>query len=177
MPKKMLSSYLLVFMFVGALIVADRGWTKITFLSSEFAVELCKQWNASSLINKLGSKASGGNGWVNTEGKSKQYVTVFARDCSNPKVQLLIEDTGGKAKCVYGGSLKPIENGVNWQFGPKTKEWKKWASSWSVMNMPALMSTFKGNMPVAKKNLKNFGLFWKAAAKAVSKTGSGYSCN
>ncbi len=160
-----------VFVVIG-LTAGDLLWAKTGFLSPTFAKELCKQWNKSSLPGKLGSS---GNGWVTTGGKSTQVLIIFARNCSKPKIQLTITDQDGEAKCTYGGAKK---NSADWQFGPTTKQWKRWGTGrWSKMNMPALMQTFKGNIAVAKKNLKNFGIFWKSAKKAVEATGSGYSCN
>lgn len=171
MKKGVLATFSYLLIMAGLLVTGDYLWAKVKFLDTAFAKELCNQWNNSKLPDKLGSS---GNGWVNTGGKSKQVMQVFARNCNNPKVQLIIEDQGGKAKCTGSG---PASGTPDWQFGPKTAEWKKWAKRWSAMNMPALMSTFKGDIGVAKKNLKNFGLFWKAAAKTVEATGSDYSCD
>lgn len=171
MKKGVIATFSFLLLTMTFLVSGDYLWAKTKFLDTTFAAELCKQWNASALPAKLGSS---GNGWVTTGGKSKQIMQVFAKNCNNPKVQLVIEDQGGKAMCTGSGAASGTPD---WQFGPKTSDWKKWATKWSAMHMPALMSTFKGDIGVAKKNLKNFGLFWKAAAKAVDATGSDYSCD
>ncbi len=166
-----LTTLFTIFVVIG-LTAGDLLWAKTSFLSPSFTKELCSQWNKSALPGILGTS---GNSWVTTGGRTTQVLIIFARNCKKAKVQMTIKSVDGKAKCTYGGAKK---NAATWQFGPTIKQWKVWGTGrWSKMNMPALMQTFKGNIAVAKKNLKNFGIFWKLARKTVQSTGSSYSCN
>ena len=152
---------------------AGEGNEAVVFMSPEFAKLMVDAWNSSSLPVKLGSKDVGGSNWINTPNKytgqptSRQVIIMSRRDCpSIPRVQLTIENRDGKAVCTYGGAMKENYEKAEWAFSPKTVQWFKFASGmWGYMQMPGIMSGFRGPMFVARANIDNFGEFWKVAGR------------
>jgi hypothetical protein len=145
------------------------------FMGPQFAEKFCAEWNNSSLPVQLGATSQGGNGWIDGANKytgktGVQEIVVTRRDCDKwPNVELTLENKGGKAMCTYGGKMRVAYDKAAWAFAPKTLHWYRFATKWSAMDMPAIMDGFRGPIPVARKNIKNFDTFWKAAGH-VAKT-------
>jgi hypothetical protein len=179
--KKMLHA-LGMMSFVMAMSLAPAAAARaengtVAFMGPEFARLMVDAWNSSSLPVKLGSKSAGGSDWINTPNKytgeqtSTQVIIMSRRDCqAMPKVQLTIENRDGKAVCTYGGAMKVEYEKAEWAFSPTTVQWFKFASgSWGYMQMPGIMSGFRGPMFVARANIDNFGEFWKVAGRLAKK--------
>ncbi len=151
------------------------------FLDAEFAKGLCDAWNKSALPAKLGAKSAGGSGWIEEKNKytgvrNTQEMLLGRRDCKGWKpAQLTIENKDGKAVCTYGGKIVVDLKKAAWAFSPKTVDWYRFATKWSAMDMPGIMTGFRGPIPVARKNLKNFGMFWKLTGKLAKSTSADYS--
>ena len=82
------------------------------FMDSNWAKKACGMWNANAtLTGKLG-----GDEWAaNNGGRGYKLIQIYRTDCgTGSKVQLTIEDKGGKAMCTYGG--KPDGKKVNSDF-------------------------------------------------------------
>lgn len=174
-----------VFAFISSLalsIVTLNAGSGIQFMSPDFAKMMCSSWNESSLPGKLGSKEKGGNDWINTENKytgekrGRQVLIMSRRDCPGiPRVQLTIENRDGLAVCSYGGAITESYEKAEWAFAPETEQWYKFASGkWGYMQMPGIMSGFRGPMFVARANIDNFGIFWKIAGSVAKRTNADY---
>ncbi|MCX8124442.1 MAG: hypothetical protein N3F66_09785 [Spirochaetes bacterium] len=180
---------LILVVFVTLLIVFNisisPAQNTIVFLSPEFTKLVCEAWNKSELPQKLGTKETGGNGWILTENKytgevrNKQVLVMSRRDCDGmPKVQLTIENKNGKAVCTYGGALTEVYEKAEWAFAPTTVQWYKFASGiWGYMQMPGIMKGFRGPMFVARANIDNFGTFWKIVGRVAKETNADYKTN
>jgi len=153
------------------------------FMSAEFAQLLVEAWNSSPLPVKLGTKEAGGSDWINTpnkytgEKRNRQVIIMSRRDCpSMAKVQLTIENRDGKAVCTYGGAITEKYEKAEWAFAPTTVQWYKFASGvWGYMQMPGIMSGFRGPMFVARANIGNFGEFWKVVGRVAKKVNADYT--
>lgn len=153
----------------------------MVFMTPQFAEKLCDEWNKSPLPVALGKTSLGGNGWIESPNKytnkvGVQEIVLGRRDCDKwESVEITIEDKGGKATCTYGGKLKVAFDKAAWAFAPKTLHWYRFAVQWSAMDMPAIMTGFRGPIPVARKNIKNFDHFWKAAGRLAKATNADYT--
>jgi len=152
----------------------------IKFLDAAFGKRMCDGWNNSPLPKKLASKSAGGNGWIDEKNKytgkvEQKEIVVSRRDCSGwEKIQLTIENKNGLATCTYGGALDVDYDNAAWAFSPKTIHWYRFATKWSAMDMPAIMPGFRGPIPSARKNLQNFGHFWKMAGSLAKTLNADY---
>ncbi len=174
---------LLTLMVSGIFILnADSQKKPVVFMSGDFAKLMVDAWNASSLPVSLGAKEVGGSDWINTpnkytgETRNRQVIIMSRRDCpSLPKVQLTIENRNGKAICVYGGPMTENYERAEWAFSPTTLQWYKFAAgNWGYMQMPGIMSGFRGPMFVARANISNFGEFWKVAGRVARNINADY---
>jgi len=155
----------------------------IAFLDAEFTRRLCEAWNGSELPQKVGATSAGGNGWIDQPNKytsanaGVQELILSRRDCSDwPRMQLTIErGADGKATCTYGGPIKVEYEKAAWAMAPTTVHWYKFATSWSMWNMPSVMKGFRGYMNVARRNLSNFGIFWKLSGRLAKETQADYT--
>lgn len=71
------------------------------FMDAPWAKKACDMWNANgTLTGKLG-----GDAWAsNNGGRGYKTIQMYRTDCgAGSKIQLTIEDKGGKAMCTYGG--------------------------------------------------------------------------
>jgi hypothetical protein len=152
------------------------------FMSEGFAKLIVDAWNNGPLPVSLGTKEIGGSDWINTtnkytgEKRSKQVIIMSRRDCPDmPKVQLTIENINGKAVCTYGGALTEQYDKAEWAFAPTTVQWYKFASGkWGYLQMPGIMSGFRGPMFVARANIDNFGEFWKVVGRLAKNVNADY---
>jgi len=180
---KKIHFFVFAFILAGTLsILSLNAGNGVQFMSAEFAKMMCDGWNGSALPSKLGAKTSGGNDWINTENKytgekrGKQVLIISRRDCPNiPRVQLTIETRDGRALCTYGGAVTEAYDRAEWAFAPETEQWYKFASGkWGYMQMPGIMSGFRGPMFVARANIDNFGIFWKMAGSIAKRNNADY---
>jgi hypothetical protein len=140
----------------------------------DFAGELCKSWNNSSLPKKLGTKATGGSDWIDIEtkiakvDKGTQIIASGRYDCSKKPDFIIIikKQADGTAKCVASGLYK---NKRTWQFLPKTKQWKEYSKSFGMGAFWGLWRNgMKGNKTTAWSNSDNFKVFFQEAVKIES---------
>jgi len=145
------------------------------FGDTTFAKKLCVAWNNSSMPKRLGTKTAGGTGWIDyftgetktAPKKGYQKIVSGRRDCKGwPKFQIVLEkDENGLAKCNVEKSGKYDGTNLTWQFIPETEHWFNFAQSFGMFDFAKLMNGFKGPMWFAKKNQKNFQVFWRLGAK------------
>jgi putative sterol carrier protein len=72
------------------------------FMSAEWANQLCNAWNNNTtLTSKLG------DGWAsNDDGRGFKTIQMYRDKCGlSSKVELKIENQGGKAICTHGGQV------------------------------------------------------------------------
>lgn len=186
MKRLMYLMILLLMVFSAPGIILDSAHAvkgEAVFMNADFAKQLVDAWNSSSLPVRLGSKEIGGSDWINTpnkytgEKRNKQVIIMSRRDCpSMAKVQLTIENREGKAVCTYGGAMTESYEKAEWAFSPTTVQWYKFASGeWGYMQMPGIMTGFRGPMFVARANISNFGEFWKVVGRVAKKINADYS--
>lgn len=97
------------------------------------------------------------------------FADIFIDRYKN-RVQITIENKGGKAVCTYGGAMTVNYENAEWAFSPKTVQWFKFAlGTWGYTQMPGIMTGFRGPMFVARANIDNFGEFWKVAGRLARK--------
>lgn len=171
---------ILISMFILTFASAENN--SEVFMSEGFAKLIVDAWNNSPLPVSLGSKEIGGSDWINTtnkytgEKRNRQVIIMSRRDCPDmPKVQLTIENINGKAICTYGGVLTEKYDKAEWAFAPTTMQWYKFASGkWGYLQMPGIMSGFRGPMFVARANIDNFGEFWKVVGRLAKNVNSDF---
>jgi hypothetical protein len=146
----------------------------------QFAKELCEAWNESRLPWALGTKAAGGNEWINAvttrnvpapQPAGYQKIVSGRAECRNwPKFELVIErQADGSAKCISAGTYNGRR--VTWQFLPDTSGWFDYAKDFGYAAFMSLwLNDMIGDMITAKANQDHFAEFFRIAGKIALKT-------
>jgi hypothetical protein len=165
----LVSTMLTGFMFIMIMMLdTTSAQSGIKFMSPDFAKKLCNAWNQSNLPSDLGT---GGSDWISQgEEEGKQTMVFWVKNCSTPRVQLTVENQGGKAVCTYGGAAQTAS--PDWKIYPPTDKWYKCATG--VNPMWQLMGNFKGNMGTAMKNMGNFKIFFKVVGGVAKSNNADY---
>lgn len=77
------------------------------FMSEEWAVSACAEWNKDAVLtDELGK-----SGWIDNDlGRGYKVMQVYRKDCpDSPRVELRFANKDGKATCVYGGKVETQE--------------------------------------------------------------------
>ena len=142
-------------------------------LDVDFAQELCKGWNKTSLPAKLGRA---GSGWIDSaDSKGKQTVVINRRDCKAwKKVQLVIEaNDKGEAMCTSAGAAS---GKFQWKFEPTTEQWADFTDGFGALKMPGIMKGFVGPYGTAMKNIGNFEVFFALAGYIALQNNVSWAC-
>ncbi|MEN8214091.1 MAG: sterol-binding protein [Pseudomonadota bacterium] len=82
------------------------------FMDAAWAKKACDMWNGNGTLT---GKLAGDEWAANNGGRGYKVIQVYRTECgAGSKVQLNIEDKGGKAMCTYGG--KPDGKALNDDF-------------------------------------------------------------
>jgi putative sterol carrier protein len=79
------------------------GANAATFMDTQWASQICSEWNKSNLATALGGEA-----WAaNNADRGYKLIHLYREKCGDQsKVELEISDKDGKAHCSYGGAVK-----------------------------------------------------------------------
>ena len=156
---------------VSAPVMAD------TYMDGAWAKKACAAWNASSVLTtQLGMiDDDDGNGykWAkNDAGRGYKLVQMYRTHCgANTKIQLTIQDKGGKAMCIASGKPdgKAMNMKVDYLMHASDKNWVCMGKgSFGCGAMGAMMSgklKFSGPKVEAMKVMGPFEAFLKVAGK------------
>lgn len=149
-----------------------------TYMDAVWAKKACNAWNASAeLTSKLSdmdvSDGGGGYSWVkNNAGRGYKLVQMYRTSCgAKSKIQLTIQDKGGKAMCTASGKPdgKKMNFSVDYLMHASDKHWSCMGKgSFGCGAMGAMMSgklKFQGPKVEAMKVMGPFEAFLKVAGK------------
>ncbi len=108
---------------VLATILTMQGAYATTFMDADWADKICKAWNQNTtLTTKLGKK------WVKNNAKrGYKLIQIYRDKCGkDSKIQLIIEDKGGKAICTKGSKPdgKKVNTDVDYVMHASDKDWE-----------------------------------------------------
>lgn len=139
-----------------------------TYMDAAWAQKACNAWNQSPVLT---TKLAGD--WMkNNAGRGYKVVQMYRTSCGAPsKVQLVIQDKGGKAMCVGSGKPdgKKMNFKVDYLMHASDKHWACMGrGSFGCGAMGAMMSgklKFQGPKGEAMTVMGPFGAFLKIAGK------------
>lgn len=146
-----------------------------TYMDAAWAKKACNAWNQSPVL----TKELGGDWMKNNAGRGYKLVQMYRSSCGEPsKVQMLIQDKGGKAMCVTAGKPdgKKMNYAVDYLMHAKDKHWACMGrGSFGCGAMGAMMSgklKFQGPKGEAMSVMGPFGAFLKIAGKVPGEKAS-----
>ena len=156
---------------ISAPVMAD------TYMDAAWANKACAAWNANGTLTSQLAAIDDDDGegykWVkNNAGRGYKLVQMYRSHCgANTKVQLVIQEKGGKAMCI--GSGKPDGKAMNFKVDylmhASDKNWECMGKgSFGCGAMGAMMSgklKFQGPKVEAMKVMGPFEAFLKVAGK------------
>jgi len=143
------------------------------FMDAKWALTACDAWN----LNTTLTTELGGDNWMNNN-KDRGYklIQMYRTDCgAETKVQLTIEDKGGKASCTYGGlpDGKEINSSVDYVMHATDERWTQLGNG-DYGPMKAMMFgrlKFSGPKGEAMSVMTPFGEFLKLAGAVPGNKG------
>lgn len=138
------------------------------FMDTAWAKKACSGWNADGkLTSELGKK------WIkNNGGRGYKLVQIYRDKCGvGKKIQLTIQEKGGKAICVRGGKPdgKALNSSMDYVMHASDKDWTCIGKgSFGCGAMGAMASgklKFKGPKMEAMSVMGPFGSFLKLTGK------------
>ena len=151
-----------------------------TYMDAAWAKQACNAWNASSVLTSQlrdmeAEGDGGGYSWVkNNAGRGYKLVQMYRSSCgAASKIQLVIQDKGGKAMCTSAGKPdgKKMNFAVDYLMHASDKNWDCMGKgSWGCGAMGAMMSgklKFQGPKVEAMKVMGPFEAFLKVAGKTA----------
>ena len=159
-----------------------------TYMDAAWAQKACNAWNASSVLTSQlmeiedeDDEDAGGYSWVkNNAGRGYKLVQMYRSKCgAASKIQLTIQNKGGKAMCVAAGKPdgKKMNFAVDYLMHATDRSWACMGrGSFGCGAMGAMMSgklKFQGPKMEAMKVMAPFEAFLKVAGKT---SGNKASC-
>lgn len=143
------------------------------FMDANWAQTACDAWN----LNTILTTELGGDNWMNNN-KDRGYklIQMYRTDCgAESKVQLNIEDKGGKASCTYGGipDGKEINSSADYIMHATDERWTQLGQG-DYGPMKAMMFgrlKFTGPKAEAMSVMSPFGEFLKLAGSVAGDKG------
>lgn len=144
-----------------------------TYMDATWAKNACNAWNQSATLTKglMGDGSS--SSWVkNNAGRGYKLIQMYRSSCGAPsKIQMIIQEKGGKAMCVGAGKPdgKKMNYSVDYLMHASNKNWACMGrGSFGCGAMGAMMSgklKFQGPKVEAMSVMGPFGAFLKIAGK------------
>jgi len=149
-----------------------------TYMDAAWAKKACNAWNASGtltsqLVDVDANDGGGGYSWIkNNAGRGYKLVQMYRTSCGvKSKIQLTIQNKGGKAMCIAAGKPdgKKMNMKVDYLMHASDKNWACMGKgSFGCGAMGAMMSgklKFQGPKMEAMKVMSPFEAFLKVAGK------------
>ncbi len=106
----------------AALLVASAAHAESVMMSPDWAVGMCKAWNADATL----TQALMDSGWVkNNKGRGFKVMQIYREDCAeSPRIELRVAEKDGKATCVYGGKAETkLDSDADYLMWAATPQW------------------------------------------------------
>lgn len=156
-----------ILLFSSSVAFADK------FMDANWALKACDAWNLNTtlMIGLSGDK------WMNNnQARGYKLIQIYRNECgADTKVQLNIEDKGGKASCTYGGvpDGKEINNKVDYVMHTTDKRWTQLGQG-EYGPMKAMMLgrlKYSGPKAEAMRVMAPFGEFLKLTGSIAGDKG------
>ncbi len=140
------------------------------FMSSEWAVEACKAWNADVTLTKELKKS----GWVeNDNNRGYKVMQIYRSDCTDsPRVEMQIAEKNDQATCIYGGWAKSekLDSSIDYVMHAKDKHWLRMGDGRDgpMKAMMLFRLRFQGPYGEAMGNMGPFKSFLLLTGKVAS---------
>ncbi len=141
-------------------LVSSMGQAAPVMMTSEWAQEMCKAWNADPVLTKDLVES----GWIkNDKKRGFKVMQIYRNDCEgSARVELRVSEKDGKTACVYGGKAETkLDSDIDYLMWADTPRWIEMGKG-EYGPMRAMFFQrlrFDGPMGEAMGNMGPFGNF------------------